>query len=410
MSFSFFGSSGDEMVKHESSFDVLELQDAIQQARGVLRRIAWGDEADWNSSKPYRYGGQANWKQLPGDLVSLAIRGYRLYDMAIDRVSGDHEHAETLAKVMRAPGVVQVATPQSPRFTLPAALFYDYRLDTAANFDTFRLCPAFLKAAQSAGDLADSACFNGACPSRGAKDEAVVVCPSGFWGFRHRLGFPVSTGSSALDVPVEIDYGDSLRAVSGRSTDPAFQMWPAHELKLQQIRTGLVWQAAETRAKLIALLRDSAPHVVYLYCHGGTQNNIPYIQIGPLNDKVITRDNLRNEKIQWRTPRPLIFINGCRTAALEPARALEFVSALMGIAAAGVIGTEITLFEPLAVAFAEHSLKQFLAEVELGEAMRNTRLALLKSGNPLGLIYTSYALASLRLVSAGARVNAGSLH
>ena len=92
---------------------------------------------------------------------------------------------------------------------------------------------------------------------------------------------------------------------------------------------------------------------------------------------------------------------------MEPARALEFVTALMGIAAAGVIGTEITLFEPLAVAFAEHSLKQFLAEVELGEAMRNTRLALLKSGNPLGLIYTSYALASLRLVSPR-RVNADS--
>lgn len=408
MSFSFFGSSGDEMVKHESRFDVLELQDAIQQARGVLRRIAWGDEADWDASKPYRYGGQTNWTQLRNDLVSLAIRGYRLYDMAIDRVSGDREHAEALAKVMRTPGVVQIATPQSPRFTLPAALFYDYRLDTAANFDTFRLCPAFLEAAQSAADLADSACFKGACPSRGMEDEAAIVCPSGFWGFRHRLGFPVSTNSSTLDVPVEIDYhDDSLRAVSGRSTDPAFQMWPAHELKLHQIRDGLVWQSADTRAKLLALLRESAPHVVYLYCHGGTVNNVPYIQIGPLDDKVITRDNLRNEKIHWRTPRPLIFINGCRTAALEPARALEFVTALMGIAAAGVVGTEITLFEPLAVAFAEHSLKQFLAEVQLGEAMRNTRLALLKSGNPLGLIYTSYALAGLRLVNP-LRVNADS--
>jgi hypothetical protein len=67
--------------------------------------------------------------------------------------------------------------------------------------------------------------------------------------------------------------------------------------------------------------------------------------------------------------------------------------------AAGVIGTEITVFEPLASAFAEDCLRRFLAGDALGWAIRDARLALLKAGNPLGLVYLPYALPSLQLVA-----------
>ena len=105
-------------------------------------------------------------------------------------------------------------------------------------------------------------------------------------------------------------------------------------------------------------------------------------------------------KPHWPT-RPLVFINGCHTTALTPDVPLEFVSLFLEMSeASAVIGTEITIFEPLAVAFAEAFLPRFLAGTPLGEAVRGARLALLKDGNPLGLVYIPYALAGLRLVQA----------
>jgi hypothetical protein len=66
--------------------------------------------------------------------------------------------------------------------------------------------------------------------------------------------------------------------------------------------------------------------------------------------------------------------------------------------AAGVIGTEITLFEPLAAPFAEECLRRFLGGTEIGEAVHGTRLALLAKGNPLGLAYVPFVVPGLRLI------------
>jgi hypothetical protein len=104
-------------------------------------------------------------------------------------------------------------------------------------------------------------------------------------------------------------------------------------------------------------------------------------------------------RIRWPQARPLIFINGCHTTAISPAQALNLVKVLVErTAAAGVIGTEITIFEELAQPFAETLLPLFLAGVPLGRAMRETRLQLLARNNPLGLVYTPHAYPLLRLL------------
>lgn len=65
--------------------------------------------------------------------------------------------------------------------------------------------------------------------------------------------------------------------------------------------------------------------------------------------------------------------------------------------ASGVVGTDITVFEPLASAFAERCLARFLAGEPLGRAVRLARLGLLQEGNPLALTYVPFALAGLHL-------------
>ena len=400
--FSFFGGAGAELVKREATFDVLELKDVIGQARGILRRVAWGDEEDWQSTKSYRYAGKASFAQLWDDLISLAIRGYRLYDAIIDRVSGSRDKSLSLQQVMRTPGLAQIAIAESPRQHLPATLFYDYRLETGIESTSYRICPGFLQALDDDAPLEKSDCFQGRCKSRNSLDEDRVICPSGFWGFRHELGMPLSLKSS-VDAPATITFQKEPQMVAGISTDPAFTLWTGHEQILRRLRQNLDWTCAANRLDLFALLNKSKPHVIYFYCHGGITRGVPYIQVGPPTDYVITRDNFRNESFNWDESWPLVFINGCRTADLDPSKALELVSACIQSSASGVVGTEITLFEPLACAFAEEFMRRFLVGVSVGEAIRGARLALLKEKNPLGLVYIPYALASLKLVGTHAQ-------
>ena len=56
-----------------------------------------------------------------------------------------------------------------------------------------------------------------------------------------------------------------------------------------------------------------------------------------------------------------------------------------------------------AVKFAEECFKRFIGApphkepMPIGKAVRGARLELLRQGNPLGLVYIPYAVASLRL-------------
>jgi hypothetical protein len=285
--FSFFGGGGEELVKREATLDVLELTDVIEQARGVLRRIAWGDEEDWQSTKSYRYERKVAFAEFKDDLISLAIRGYRLYDSIIDRVTGGRERSHALHQVMRTPGLIQVAIAESPRQHIPATLFYDYRLDTAVERGEYTICSGFLEALDKEAGLEESECFRGHCRSRNSADEDRVVCPSGFWGFRHELGMPLSVKSSS-DTPATIIFEKDPLMVAAVSTDPAFTLWSRHEQIVRQFRANLEWTCASNRSELFAILKKSNPHVLYFYCHGGIKNGLPYIQVGspqPLADR-----------------------------------------------------------------------------------------------------------------------------
>jgi hypothetical protein len=381
-----------EHFNDTATFDPVELETLVKSARRTMRRAAWGTDDPWREGLVYRYA-EANRETLVADLVALAVWGIRFYAAVCDRLAGDRS-LEELEAALRSPGYVQLALKQSPRHLLPVALFYDYLgLEDAARPQDYDICPAFLSALDAETPLDEAPCFRGECPSRG---KETTVCPSGFWGYRHALGMPV-TLQGAPDVPSAIPYAGEPGMSVSVCTDPAFRLREAHEQVLRGILPGLRYAA--TRAGALTLLREGTTHVVYFYCHGGVDQNVPFIRVGALSERPITAVTLLNEHIRWQEPRPLVFLNGCHTTGLEPEQALELVSALVRRAqAAGVVGTEITVFEPLARAFAEDCLRRFLAGTPLGWAVRESRLTLLKAGNPLGLVYLPYALPSLQLV------------
>lgn len=385
---------GQQEFKSAASLDAGLLQDVIRMARGALRRVSWGSEEPWEK-EPYRYDDRLDLVRLRDDLVRLVIRGYRIYDAIINALAGDGDAARRLEEIMSTPGLLQIALKQSARFVFPVALLYDHPIDTNAPADGYTLCPASLEALQHGTDLQDLSCFTGVCASR---EHATVICPSGFWGYRHTIGIPLSLGP-APDATHPLEYGSGVRFTVGVSTDRSFTMRHDHEARIKALQARLEWNYGDTRESTMSLLQSTTPHLVYFYCHGGLAGDVPYLKVGPESSRGITRDNLRAKRIRWETTRPLVFINGCHTTALEPERALDFVSAFIENAcASGVIGTEITIFEPLACSFAEECLRRFFVDgAAIGTAVRGARLALLQRGNPLGLVYIPFIATSLKV-------------
>ncbi len=382
-----------------------EVTNLIQMLRNTLKKACWDEEADWTpqQDQSYRYENSGDFDLLQRDLVNMAIAGHRAYDMIADQLGADFEEIDKLKAQMRRPGQLQFALKQSVRLYLPIALFYDHALDSWLDPKEFSLCNAFKEAAaQHDHGLEAAACFQGDCPNR---DNDRIVCPGGFWGFRHALGLPLTLEgeeqhSLDLEYPLPADTPPSM-TVSVCDT-PDLEHVQSHIEKIQSLIPAGQLGLAKTRDSTIELLKQRSSHLVYFYCHGGVSGTVPFLQIGPSKSDRIGRDTLREKRISWKKPRSLVFINGCHTTDLEPERAIDLVSGFVRTAqASGVIGTEITIFEPLAVSFSQWFFQFFLKEQKsVGESIRLARLRVLQRElNPLGLVYIPFAASTLKISS-----------
>jgi hypothetical protein len=309
----------------------------------------------------------------------------------LNRLAGGEK--DQLRTLMVQPGRVEMANKEGLDFLLPAALLYDYPLDRAAHDLT--VCPMFTDRGNTPS--AETACFHGACPTY---DDRKVVCPSGFWGFRHQIGYAASlTMGDAIEkreIAVTIPSGGSVAFTAGASNDPLLTECKPH---LDRVRTiAGTWRFDWSRAKLLELFSTTAPAVVYLYGHGGRDEEGPFFEVGSGDDGPIIGADLE-DVANWRSTRPLVFLNGCHSAALAPQYAFAYATSFLLTAhASAVVGTEIAVFENLAVTFAEDCLRRFVVDrVPLGESVQRARLALLDEGNPLGLVYIAFGPSELRL-------------
>lgn len=385
-------------LKADLSISGHVLATSIDELRGTLRMAAWNSRDEWNGNiNAYRYMSPTH-EMLRGDLARMASAGYRFFSLVLRPcLSRAVTPPTTIDEIMRTPGLVQIASRRDLRESVPAALVYDYPLDTTST-DRLTLCPEFLRVLDGGGDLERTDCFKGHCPSYG---HLAIVCPSGFWGFRHMIGIPLSPVAEPddddSDAPGDLGCVTAPRLAVAVSTDRQFLLRIQHEQQLHKLQLG-GWDYAQSRGDALNLLQQAGHHIVYFYCHGGMSGPIPYILLGPPDSTGITPDNLVAFNVKWKPPGPLVFINGCHTTALSPWSAFNFVSSFIESAASAVIGTDITVFEPLACIFAEEFFQAFVVDrLALGAAVRRARLKLLSKMNPLGLVYLPFALASLTL-------------
>jgi len=100
-----------------------------------------------------------------------------------------------------------------------------------------------------------------------------------------------------------------------------------------------------------------------------------------------------------RQPRPLIFLNACGAAGMDPMRVTSFpLFFLRENGNRGFIGTEINVPDSFAAAFSRSFYEKFLSGLNLGNAIHGAKLEMLnKLNNPLGILYTVYADTELRV-------------
>jgi hypothetical protein len=309
-----------------------------------------------------------------------------------------------------APALLHVARPAGVTLSVPWALLYTTSLDSrhGPGFQSVPLCPLLSNWDGRAPLVSSGQTF---CPHAGSiSHTADLLCPFGFLGFRHDI-----EQLNSADRPVV-----TITAPSGSRVVIAETAYQIDRKALQHHVTGLRQafarlpgvdvEEAASKDQLKQLICADLP-VIYFLCHGERPRaGSPETFLGIGDREHLTpadfigwvQDAFLSQHIRvWDQIRPLIFINACHSAELDPAALFNYIDAFVGMGhAAGVIGTEVKVSQELAMEFARCFFDELLSPgITVGMAMRHARLAFLAKGNLFGLNYTPYCWADLTVAS-----------
>lgn len=409
---------GKEHVRHRSLSEV-QVRELLEEARkelhGTHRELIRPAKINKNTGEvilkaEYKLllktiGGVTNAKNrndFIADLEKLARLGSLLW---VTLFHGEGDSRRVLRDILKEQATIQVGRAKnngSPLF-FPWGLIYDIHLDLLAPTQ-WHPCK-LLEDWRPGKPLADPGVTR--CPHDDGKNHRKnVICPFGFWGFKHILEQPPSM-PEGRDLPLEITLSDGQPEVAvGFSRDLYKPEVHIAELTKQLSKKARVL-AKDSKDDILEMLGKTDLEFVYFFCHGrreklsGTELWLPYLEVGdnePITpaDLMSWQDDLPAD--HWQKTSPLVFINGCHTAELTPDALADFVSGFVDANAGGVIGTEVTVSQDLA---SEAALLFFSYLLEnggtVGQAIRQMRFDFLSRGNLMGLAYTPYCSASLHL-------------
>ncbi|WP_055602220.1 CHAT domain-containing protein [Streptomyces aureus] len=329
-----------------------------------------------------------DFSELLRDMTRLARLGWTLYQM----VARSRPERDALRNVLREPAEIQVCRTELNDLVFPWALLYDNAVESDATLE-----PCVVGWERVRQDPTARSCPGGAV------HPLNTLCPYGFWGFRH-----------IIEQPPSVRRGRRIRLRAGRAgTRPSLTVARSHQLAddvttrhMAALRASFAeLRVCDRKQALRESLTDAPGDCLYFYGHGrrpqaGEVSTPTVLEIGG-TDRILPEDlNAWGEDPGWdgwEQVAPLVFLNGCHTADHDARSWLPFVTAFAGLQAAGVVGTEITVEQGLAGRFAERFWELLLAGRDVGSALHQVRMELLAQGNVLGLAYTAYCSAALRL-------------
>lgn len=345
--------------------------------------------------------------ELVSDLGRLAGYGAQVYDALF--------RGNTALRVMRAmlrqeadargraPVLQVVELPDRP-MSIPWSIVYD--LPIGSDPATYRPCPSIADFGPAgAGGPAPARCPYEDEHRDGGQWRPDELCPWGFWGLSTIIEHPPHVDRDLESVIWNQPDPPELLMVGDPALDRAVSA--AHIAELRGRLGTLRHPAVAGKAGLRAELRSESMDVVYVYSHLAYRDSSPWsaalsaIRLG--TDSVAPQDITSwSTSSAWPTPHwparhPLVVINGCHSVEFTTGSLGNFVDAFANRASAsGVIGTEISIDQRVA----GWAMELFLAELRtepVGAALRATRWQMFHRGNLMGLAYTPYCLAVLRL-------------
>ena len=343
-------------------------------------------------------------EQLVADLRRVVPLGRRLWNLLLE---DRPDVRRRLREHLRAPATIQVARTGSTSFVFPWALVYDIPLEDG-NPDDYRPCRVVRSLDRSSPAPAS-------CPYE-SEHRLNTLCPYGFWGFRHTIEQPGSV-TAPRTLPVAIVLPDEPEMIVCLSKRLNQDLTGQHLRRLRADLSGVRLTICDARKQVVDALANVTLPLAYFYCHGrrelieGAAEPMPYLEIG-VGEKIMPgditawSDGLWPDS-HWKQVSPLVFINGCHTVEITPDSLAHFVDAFSGVYASGVIGTETDIHQVLAGEVAELFWQRFRGGLTVGSALSQVRLVLLGKCNLLGLAYTAYCSASLRLMSHPVRTERG---
>jgi hypothetical protein len=320
-------------------------------------------------------------------LPCLAHVGRSLYRQLLpqnQRLAPQEDPGDKLQARLTPDMVIQV-NPVLGRVTLPWALLYEREIKYVPN--RTRVCEEFAQHA-----------FN--CAGCSHVADPYTVCPNAFWGYRYAIEqLPCwTTGEIPHPGPLIQCINNNCPLYLNFNVYPTFQLWQNHIQKLKS-----VGQVTLIKAEKIADLdnvwsvdNNGKWGLVYFYVHGGLDTELqePYLALG---DGHITSNFLEACNLKW-SRKPLVFLNGCATGDYGPESYISLIDDFRQAGACGVVGTECSVPELFAEAYAAALLPQLFRGEQLGKAMLDVRRRFLTDKlNPLGLVYSLYATHEIAL-------------
>jgi hypothetical protein len=377
----------------------------------------------------YRFDDQNAGKEseLLGLLWDVASRGFELWTLIMPKEADREE----VRKLLGDGGVVTAAH-MDLRDVVPWSLIYDREVkvqdkyspnwadEHAPVYEVDRaLCPVTLPNVD--GTMRPVECGTDpkcvlhaqSLAARQAAGRTVLpttaICPRRFWGFMHLIEVPVQQKSTApaptRPVQQVVQAEAPVHVVA--AFNEHVKLAPDHRQRIEGVATtakaALTASKRAPRDALIQTLQQVQPDLVYLYCHAWLntlqkpKDAHANLDFGKrLDTDIAFAANFTGP--EWAHA-PVVFLNGCATVGFTPAAPSEFVTQfIQGRNASAVIGTEVTVWAELADEVGWKFCEGFLdGKKNAGATLLAIRRQLLHKYNPLGLVYTLYGNASVRL-------------
>jgi hypothetical protein len=275
--------------------------------------------------------------------------------------------------------------------------------------------------------------------------DGAEVDPDGFWGVRYQIELLTDGLVKRYQevTPVietdQVSLGVGLYDYLPGAKQQRVFFDNLAEAAGVQIRTDLF----NATPSLRRALESGDQHLLYFFCHGFTERMAADIQLSDdllaefkaaskglaekqranLEEGDITHydalfdvsdswlqltrgtapltmieDTLLKADVRFRNG-PLVFLNMCESAQVLPSLSGGFIPFFVDFGARGVVGTECPMTTTFADPFAQEFLRRFFEGQPVGRILLDLRREFLAKGNPLGLAYTLYCDADVRLAS-----------